>query len=196
MLKVIFRYLIQTLLIKKYILKEKILINYYKTVYGELILGSFQDKLCLCDWRYRKMRSAIDTRIQNGISTEYQEGDSAVIDEAKLQLAEYFSQKRREFSIPLLLVGSDFQKKVWNALLQVPFGKTDTYLGLSKKIENKKAIRAVAGANGANAFSIIVPCHRIIGSDGRLVGYAGGLATKKKLLELEGALDTNQLSLF
>ena len=95
-----------------------------------------------------------------------------------------------------MLVGSDFQKTVWNTLLQIPYGKTETYLGLSKSMNNEKAIRAVASANGANAFSIIVPCHRVIGSDGKLVGYAGGLSVKKKLLELEGALATNQLSLF
>lgn len=177
-------------------MKEKIQINYYKTAYGELLLGSYDDKLCLCDWRFRKMRPAIDTRIQNGIGAEYQEGDSAVIATTKFQLSEYFSKKRFEFSIPLMLVGSDFQKTVWNTLLQIPYGKTETYLGLSKSMNNEKAIRAVASANGANAFSIIVPCHRVIGSDGKLVGYAGGLSVKKKLLELEGALATNQLSLF
>lgn len=177
-------------------MQEKIIINYFKTNYGELILGSYDEKLCLCDWRYRKMRRAIDTRIQNGKDAVYKEGNSNVIDETKLQLSEYFSQKRTEFSIPLLLIGSDFQKTVWNALLQIPYGKTETYLGLSKELNNEKAIRAVANANGANAFSIIVPCHRIIGSDGKLVGYAGGLSVKKKLLELEGALNTDQLSLF
>ncbi len=100
------------------------------------------------------------------------------------------------FDIPLLLVGSEFQKSVWNALLQVPYGVTETYLGLSKNIENEKAIRAVASANGANAIAIIVPCHRIIGSDGSLVGYAGGLNAKRKLLNIEKALDNSQLSLF
>lgn len=177
-------------------MKENIKIQYYKTAYGELILGSFEDKLCLCDWRFRKMRNTIDNRIQNGIGASFQEGDSAVITETKLQLSQYFAKERTSFSIPMLLVGSDFQKTVWNALLQISYGKTETYLGLSKMIENEKAIRAVANANGANAFSIIVPCHRIIGSDGNLVGYAGGLAVKKKLLALEDALSTNQLSLF
>lgn len=177
-------------------MQEKIIIKYFKTNYGELILGSYDDKLCLCDWRYRKMRRTIDARIQHGIGAEYVDGESEVISKAISQLSEYFSKERIEFSIPLLLVGSDFQKTVWNALLQIPYGKTETYLGLSKNLDNEKAIRAVANANGANAFSIIVPCHRIIGSDGNLVGYAGGLLVKKKLLELEGALDTNQLSLF
>jgi methylated-DNA-[protein]-cysteine S-methyltransferase len=110
-----------------------------------------------------------------------------VIEQAKIELAEYFDGERAEFSIPLLLVGSDFQKKVWNELTEIPFGKTATYLDLSKKLGNAKAIRAVASANGANALSILIPCHRIIGSDVSLVGYAGGLPTKRKLLVLEGA---------
>ena len=93
-------------------------------------------------------------------------------------------------------MGTEFQKQVWDSLLQVPYGKSETYLGLSKILGNEKAIRAVATANGANAISIIVPCHRIIGSNGDLVGYAGGLPAKKKLLELEGALSTSQLGLF
>ena len=166
-------------------MKNKIQIKYHKTPVGELILGSFDGKLCLADWRYRKMRSTIDKRIKTGLNAEYEEGRSNVIEETIYQLEEYFRSERKVFDIPLLLIGTDFQKSVWDALMQVPYGKTDTYLGLSKKIGKEKAIRAVAGANGANAISIIVPCHRIIGSDGNLVGYAGGLHAKKKLLQLE-----------
>jgi len=98
---------------------------------------------------------------------------------------EYFASKRTQFEIPLLLLGTDFQKLVWNALIEVPYGETASYLELAKSISKPKAVRAVATANGANAISILVPCHRIIGSNGDLVGYAGGLSTKKKLLELE-----------
>jgi len=83
------------------------------------------------------------------------------------------------------MVGTDFQKRVWEALLRVPFGTTSTYLQLAKNIKNEKAVRAVAAANGANSMSIIIPCHRIIGSNGKLVGYAGGLPIKKQLLKLE-----------
>ena len=83
------------------------------------------------------------------------------------------------------MVGTDFQKSVWKALLKVAYGTTLTYLQLAKDINNEKAVRAVAGANGANAIAIIIPCHRIIGSSGELVGYAGGLPTKKRLLTLE-----------
>jgi len=86
------------------------------------------------------------------------------------------------------MVGSPFQKSVWEELLKIPYGSTETYLGISNKLNNPKAIRAVASANGANAISVIVPCHRIIGSDGNLVGYAGGIDVKSKLLTLEGAI--------
>ena len=174
----------------------KIITKYIKTPVGELILGSFNNQLCVADWRYRKMRSAIDTRIMNGLNSEFETGTSEVIEETKQQLKQYFDGERTTFEIPLLMVGTDFQKQVWNALIQIPYGKTETYLGLSKSLENEKAIRAVASANGANAISIIVPCHRIIGSNGDLVGYAGGLPAKKKLLELEGALSSSQLSIF
>lgn len=175
---------------------HKIKIEYFKTPYGELIIGSFEDKLCLCDWRYRKMRESIDKRIKKGLNSDFIEESSDVIENTKAQLTEYFTDERKEFDIPLLFVGSDFQKSIWDALTQIPYGTTNTYLGLSRIIGNEKAIRAVASANGANAISIIVPCHRIIGSDGKMVGYAGGLAVKKKLLTLENALYESQLSLF
>ena len=171
-------------------------ITYYKTPFGELILGSHSNKLCLCDWRYRKMRSSIDKRIQKGLNAHFVEQNSKVIKDTKAQLVQYFKDDRTDFKIPLLMVGSNFQVTVWNALIQIPFGTTDSYLGLSKKLGNEKAIRAVATANGANAIAIMIPCHRIIGSNGSLVGYAGGLETKKKLLNLENALDKSQLSLF
>ncbi len=175
---------------------NKICTHYYKTPYGELILGSFNDKLCLCDWRYRKMRDAIDERIKKGLNADYQEEITNTIKETKKQLTAYFNGKRKLFELPVLLVGSDFQKSIWLELMEIPFGKTETYLGLSKRLKNPKAIRAVAAANGANAISIIVPCHRIIGSDGKLIGYAGGLNAKKQLLKLESKDFSEQLEIF
>ena len=174
---------------------DRIQTTYYNTPFGELILGSIDQKLCLCDWRYRKMRTSIDERIQSGLQAAYVEEGSDIIEETKEQLSKYFSGKRKQFDIPLLLVGSEFQKQVWNELIQIPFGKTESYAGLSKKLGNEEAIRAVAAANGANAISIIVPCHRILGSDGSLTGYAGGLETKWKLLRLENALPQGELPL-
>ena len=114
--------------------------------------------------------------------------------EAVLQLQDYFDGKRTTFTFPLNPSGTDFQKKVWNELLHIPFGKTCSYLELSKKLGNVKAIRAVASANGKNPLWIVVPCHRVIGTDGSLTGYAGGLWRKKWLLEHENP--TLQESLF
>lgn len=162
-----------------------ICIQYHKTKIGELILGSFEGKLCLLDFNYRKMRNAVDDRIKKGLNADFVEEDSEIIEKTRTELDEYFKENRREFDVPIQIVGTDFQKSVWNALLKVAYGTTSTYLQLAKDINNEKAVRAVAGANGANAIAIIIPCHRIIGSSGELVGYAGGLPTKKRLLTLE-----------
>jgi len=172
-----------------------IITQYFNTPYGELLLGSFEGQLCLCDWRYRKMRQSVDERIQKALGAAYVEGDDAVLQETRRQLEAYFTGQSQVFDLPLLLAGTEFQKTVWQALLQVPFGSTSTYLKLSQTLGNEKAIRAVAAANGANAISIIVPCHRIVGSNGELIGYAGGLPAKQKLLLLEGAGKV-QLNLF
>lgn len=165
-----------------------IITKYFPTPFGELILGSYESKLVLCDWRWRKMRTAIDGRIKKFLGADFAEGEDEIISETIRQLTEYFAFERKIFDIPLLFAGTEFQIKVWNALLEVPYGHTSTYLHLAEKIGDKNAVRAVATANGANAISIIVPCHRIIGSDGDLVGYAGGLRAKKKLLELESGI--------
>lgn len=177
-------------------MQNKIHTTGFKTPYGELILGSFEDKLCICDWKFRRMRTQVDQRIQNGLKAEYTDGETPVIAQARQQLNEYFEGKRTDFDVPMLFVGTGFQQSVWNALIQIPFGKTETYLGLSKILGNVKAIRAVAAANGANGISILVPCHRIIGSQGELIGYAGGLPAKQKLLELENPGKKLQMELF
>ncbi len=101
------------------------------------------------------------------------------------QLQEYFEGKRKKFSLKLNPQGTDFQKKVWNALLEIPYGNTTTYFQQSKKLGDEKSIRAVASANGKNPLWIIVPCHRVIGSNGSLTGYAGGIWRKKWLLDHE-----------
>jgi len=164
---------------------ESIAIHYYESPVGELILGSYGDALCLADWKVRKDRTAIDNRLQKRLKALYREEESEVVKLARKQLDEYFKGLRQTFDLPLLMVGTEFQKSVWKALRDIPFGTTLSYLELSKRIDNKKAVRAVASAVGANALSIFISCHRIIGSDGALRGYAGGLETKRMLLELE-----------
>lgn len=103
------------------------------------------------------------------------------------QLNEYFSGERKSFNLPLVPKGTNFQKQVWQALTDIPCGETKSYGWIAKSINNEKAVRAVGTANGANPIALIVPCHRVIGSNGKLTGYAGGLALKAKLLMHEGA---------
>jgi len=160
----------------------------FKTPYGELVLGSFDNMLCLCDWRYRAKRAAVDNRIKSLLHAEFIVQDDKLLQETRRQLNEFFEHKRKVFELPLLLAGTEYQQQVWYALLKVPFGETSTYLELAKAIKNEKSVRAVGAANGANAIAIIVPCHRIIGKNGALIGYAGGLNVKAKLLTLENDL--------
>ena len=137
----------------------------------------------------------------NGISeiSVSDEGEVSVsipkeLEPAVIQLQDYFEGKRTHFNLKLNPKGTEFQQRVWQELLNIPFGKTLSYLELSKKLGDVKAIRAVAAANGKNPLWIVVPCHRVIGTDGSLTGYAGGLGRKKWLLEHENP--TNQQSLF
>lgn len=118
----------------------------------------------------------------------------ACLKECKNQLREYFEGKRKTFSVQFDLQGSPFQLKVWNELLKIPYGKTITYLELARRVGDVNALRAVGGANAMNPAAILVPCHRVIGMKGKLVGYAGGLWRKKWLLEHEEAIA--QLDLF
>ena len=106
-------------------------------------------------------------------------------DKVKIELVEYFAGKREKFDIPIFLNGTDFQNKVWNELLNIPFGETRSYIDIAKAIGNEKASRAVGNANNKNPIWIIVPCHRVIGKNGKLVGYGGGIKLKEKLLETE-----------
>ena len=171
-------------------MKKKNIINIkrYESPCGALMLGSLSDRLCLCDWLVEKHRGLVDSRLQHMLGSVFEEGTSDVIERAAAQLDEYFTGRRRAFDVPLLFVGTDFQKAVWNELLDIPFGQTISYGEMARRIGMPKAVRAVANANGANAISIFAPCHRVIGSDCSLTGYGGGLETKRALLEQEGVL--------
>ena len=115
------------------------------------------------------------------------------LEDVAIQLEEYFAKARTTFSLQLNPQGTDFQKKVWKELEQIPFGKTTSYLTMAKQLGDPKVIRAAASANGKNPISIIIPCHRVIGSDGSLTGYAGGLSRKKWLLEHESPVTQGSL---
>ena len=157
----------------------------YSSPCGELLLGSFDGRLCLCNWTDEKHPGRIHGRLKKLLNAEYMEGTSDIIEKAAAELDEYFRGERMDFDIPLLLAGSDFQKRVWQPLPSIPYGQTVSYGELAAAIGAPKSVRAVANANGANAISIILPCHRVIGSDGRLTGYGGGLRAKQYLLDLE-----------
>lgn len=168
--------------------KNRIITRKFVSPCGTLMLGSFGDMLCLCDWQVEKHSDHVNNRLRRMLDAEFVEGTSAVINNAIFQLEEYFARKRQEFDIPLLFVGTDFQKKVWNKLLTIPYGKTISYGEMAQQMGMLKAVRAVANANGANSISIFAPCHRVIGSDHALTGYGGGLAAKEYLLTLENAI--------
>lgn len=174
---------------------EKINISFFKTPLGELIIGSFSGYICLCDWRYRAQRERIDNRVKKGLSANFIAYEDDLIKETKKQLNEYFLGERLVFNLPLKLIGSEFQQGVWNKLLQIEYGSTWSYLKLSQSLKKADAIRAVGAANGGNALSILIPCHRVIATNGGLTGYAGGLEAKKKLLQLENPMCFGQLEL-
>jgi len=171
--------------------KNIIFISYYKTIIGELILGSYENQLCLLDFRYRKMRSIIDNRLLTSLDAFYFEKETPLLRITILQIKAFLKGTRTEFSLPIKMVGNPFQLKVWEALKTIPYGTTISYLDLARQIGDPNAVRAVASANGANAIALIIPCHRVIGSSQKLVGYAGGLRIKKKLLETELARSKN-----
>lgn len=119
--------------------------------------------------------------------TEITEQPTLLTQQAVQQLTEYFAGQRQKFTLPIMQEGTTFQQRVWEALTTIPYGETRSYAQLAQLVDNPKAVRAVGGANNKNKLAIVVPCHRVIGSNGKLVGYAGGLARKAGLLALEHA---------
>lgn len=177
---------------------SKVTIKYLKTPVGRMIAGATDEGICLFDFEYRRMIDSIKKRILNGLKAEMAEGDHPCFNILEQQMEEYFNGSRKIFDVPLHLVGTDFQKQVWYGLLEIPYGETRSYKQQSIFLGNEKAIRAVAGANGENGIAIIIPCHRVIGENGSLTGYGGGLHRKKWLLdhELKHSGKTSQIALF
>ena len=122
------------------------------------------------------------------LATLLQQDDHPILCKTKQQLQEYFAGQRQQFDLPLDFEGTAFQQSVWQALLEIPFGETRSYKQIAEQVGNVKAVRAVGAANGKNPISIIAPCHRVVGANGKLVGFAGGLDNKAILLELESSL--------
>lgn len=167
-------------------MKKTINTQTYHSLCGDLLLGSFEGRLCLCDWMTEEHKLLEDRRLERSLNAEMKDTPSEITAKAAKELDEYFAGGRKTFDLPLLFVGTEFQEKVWNTLSEVPYGETRSYGWMAKRIGNPKAVRAVGTANGSNSISIFAPCHRIIGSNGSLTGYGGGLPAKKFLLELEG----------
>ena len=153
------------------------------TPIGELTLESDGTHLTAVLFPGEKSRSLEPVTV-----LEEMPADHPAFGPACRQLDEFFAGQRKAFDLPLKPLGTAFQLKVWRELLRIPYGQTSTYGELAKKLGNPRACRAVGAANGRNPLPIIVPCHRVIGSNGQLTGFAGGLEVKKRLLELEGAL--------
>ncbi len=162
-----------------------IITKHIHTPLGKMIAGATDDGICLFDFEFRKMMPAIRKRISSFLQDDFEAGEHPHFDMLQLQVSEYFRGERQSFDLPLLMTGTPFQQKVWEALQAIPYGNTRSYMQQTKLLGDEKAIRAVARANGENCLAIIVPCHRVVGSDGSLTGYAGGLKAKKWLLEHE-----------
>ena len=146
-------------------------IFFYETPVGKLCIGEEDGVIVRTTW--------------SKIPTEYILKETKLILQCKMQLDEYFRGERKTFDLPLAPKGTDFQKKVWNALQEIPYGETRTYGEIAAAVGNPKAARAVGMANNKNPIGIIIPCHRVVGANGKLVGYAGGMDKKEWLLQLE-----------
>lgn len=150
-----------------------------------MIAGANDKGVCMFEFEYRKSVSEIKLRIANTLKEDYVFGNHPLLKELEQQAGEYFAGERTVFDLPLQLAGSPFQVKVWEDLLKIPYGEKRTYKQQAITYGDLKAIRAIASANGANGIAIIVPCHRVVGSNGSLTGYGGGLERKRWLLEHE-----------
>jgi methylated-DNA-[protein]-cysteine S-methyltransferase len=164
---------------------NRIYIQRHQIDIGELLIGSSGNRLCLLWFGTNEVERGVEDLISKRLDAEFVERNDEVLEKTRKQINEYLSGNRKEFDIPLLMIGTDFQRRVWKALIRIPYGATSTYRKIAEDIGIPRAVRAVGGAAGANPISIIVPCHRVIGSDGGLVGYGGGLALKAWLLKLE-----------
>jgi AraC family transcriptional regulator of adaptative response/methylated-DNA-[protein]-cysteine methyltransferase len=163
-------------------------VNRITTPLGPMLVCANDDGLHLLEFVDRRMLETQIKRVAKYTKCFFVPGEHKVMQQVEKQLHAYFKGELKDFDLPIQLLGTDFQKQVWMALLEIPFGETRSYAEQAKAINNHKAVRAVGTANGDNRFAIVIPCHRVIGRNGKLTGYGGGLWRKKRLLEHEGVL--------
>lgn len=156
-----------------------------ETPLGEMIAAATKQGICLLEFNDRYDPGPENEYFEEIFEDTVRYGMNRHLRALKKQLKEYFKGKRRDFDIPVIKQGTEFQQSVWKDLQKIPFGTTRTYLEQARSINNPRSVRAVAGANASNRIAIVIPCHRVIGSDGRLVGYGGGIERKKWLLDHE-----------
>ncbi|WP_366143264.1 methylated-DNA--[protein]-cysteine S-methyltransferase [Soonwooa sp.] len=159
-----------------------------ETPIGTMIACADSNGICMLEFSDRKALPTELKQISKHFDANIIQGENPHFVTLEKELKEYFDGKRKDFSVPLSPVGTDFQKQVWEILRTIPYGTTRSYQEQANILGNPKGVRAVANANGLNKISIIIPCHRVIGSDGKLTGYGGGIWRKQKLLELEKAI--------
>ncbi len=166
---------------------DVILISRLTTPLGPMFICATNDGICLLEFVDRRMLETEFRDLQRLLKTRIITGENQHIKQAKIEIAEYFKGQRKDFKVKLCKPGTDFQQSVWQCLKTIPYGQTATYQQQAERINNPKAVRAVASANGYNRISIIIPCHRVIGKNGKLTGYGGGLERKRWLIEHEKA---------
>lgn len=163
-----------------------ILLKHIETPIGTMVACATDKGICMLEFLDRKLLETELKDIAQREKTTVIQGESSYFSLLERELSEYFAGKRQEFSIPLHPMGTDFQQRVWQVLRTIPYGQTWSYKQQAITLGSPQSVRAVANANGMNRISILIPCHRVIGSNGTLTGYGGGLWRKKFLLELEG----------
>ena len=164
-----------------------------ETPIGEMVAAASSTHLVLLEFAYRRTLDTQLERAARATGLRFEHGESPILRQLQVELAEYFRGERRAFDVPLHAPGTPFQMRVWAELRRIPPGKTTTYGRIASAIGHPTAVRAVARANGDNRIAILIPCHRVIGSDGSLTGYGGGLWRKRKLLDLEAHTDAPRL---
>ncbi len=167
--------------------QQVIAVSRILTPLGPMLAGATEQGICLLEFTDRRMLETQLTRLQKRLNAKALPGDSRFFPLLEGQLQAYFAGKRTEFDLPLITAGTEFQQRVWAALRTIPSGETRSYRAQAEIIGQPAAVRAVARANGDNRIAILIPCHRVIGADGSLTGYGGGLWRKQRLLEIENA---------